>query len=107
MRIQFQTEGGLGYFPGLNRPLSIDTTKLPPEQASELEQLVRNADIFSRPSEIGGPAPGAADYRTYTVSVDDHDQAHTIELTEPIDDPALRALIDHLTTEQRRTVAQQ
>jgi hypothetical protein len=100
MRITFHASGGFGYFPGLDRPLTIDTAALPADQAAKLEKLVHDADLVNRPNEIGTPAPGAADYRTYTISID-NGGSHTVKLTDPIEDPALLALVEHLTAEQR------
>ena len=36
MRLQFKTEGGFAYLPGLNQPVTIDTDGLPPEEAGKL-----------------------------------------------------------------------
>lgn len=101
MRIQFQTDGGIAYFPGLSQPFTVDTASLPPQEAAELEALVRSARFFTRPARIGAVGPGAADYRTYTISVEDVGQSHTIKAIEPIEDPSLQALIDRLRARQR------
>ena len=97
MRIRFHSDGGFGYFPGLDEPLIIDTAHLPAEEAARFESLIGAADFFGRPETVGSPAPGAADLRRHTISVDDdHDHQHTVEVTEPVADPAMQALIDAL-----------
>jgi hypothetical protein len=98
LHIRFQSDGGLGYFPGLDEPLTIDTADLPPEEAARFEGLIGAADFFSRPETIGSPSPpGAADLRHHTISVDDdHGRSHTVEVTEPVVDAAIQALIDAL-----------
>lgn len=97
MRIRFQSDGGLGYFPGLNEPVMIDTTRLAPEEAARIEGLVGGADFFGRPEAAGVPAPGAADLRRYTITVDDDSgRSRTLELTDPVEDTSLHALIDSL-----------
>ena len=97
MRIRFQSDGGLGYFPGLAEPVTIDTADLAPEQAARFEGLVAAADFFARPATIGAPSPGAADLRHSTISVDeDEGRSHTVEVTDPVADPTLQALIDAL-----------
>jgi Emfourin len=101
MRIQFRPDGGLASFPGLERPLELDTAELAPEQAASLERLVRDAGVFALPARAGAPAPGAADYRSYTITVDDGARSHTITVAEPIEDAALRALVERLGAEQR------
>ena len=88
MRIRFQSEGGFGYFPGLSRPVTIDTAQLAPEKAAVIENLFRGADFFSRPEEVGAPAPGAADHRYYTITAKDDDRSHTIRVTEAVQDTA-------------------
>lgn len=101
MRIRFESEGGFGYFPGLQRPIELDTEQLPAQQAAQLEGLVQAANIFDRPEATVEPRPGAADHRTFTITVHDDARSRTLTLAEPLDDPTLRALVDHLIAEQR------
>jgi hypothetical protein len=96
MRITFQSDGGFAYFPGLDRPVTVDTSELPGDQAARIEGLVRAAGFFERPAQSRAAAPGAADHRTYTISVDDGAQSHTVTTTDPVEDPGLSALIGHL-----------
>ena len=97
MRIRFQSDGGLGHFPGLNEPVSIDTARLPGEEAARIEGLVGAADFFARPETARVPAPGAADMRVYTITVDDDKgRSRTLEVTDPVEDAALDALIGSL-----------
>ena len=99
MRIRLQSDGGFGYFPGLDEPVIVDTTDLPPGEAASLERLIGAADFFDRPEQVGAPAPGpgAADQRHYTITVEDDDgRSHTVEMTEPVEDAGLMALIDSL-----------
>ena len=99
MRIRFQSDGGLGYFPGLNEPVTVDTADLEPEEAARLEDLIGAANFFARQETVDSSAPGAADLRHYTITAaDDHGRSHTVEVTDPVADPALRALIDALRT---------
>jgi hypothetical protein len=101
MRVHFDSEGGFAHFPGLSQPVSVDTDELPPEQAARVEQLVRAANFFSQPDELAAPAPGAADYRTYTITVEDGGRSHTVRAAEPVEDQGVRALIEHLQAVQR------
>lgn len=96
MRIQFMTEGGLAYFPGLNKPVTIDTAHLPAGEAAMWEGLVRSTHFFTVPERASPAVPGAADYRQYTIMVDDGGQRHSIRLDEPVTDPGLRTLVEHL-----------
>jgi emfourin len=104
MRITFQADGGLGYFPGLNRPITIDTDALAQDEAARVHGLVRAARFFERPGEVAAPGPGAADYRRYTISIEDGERSHSVVTTDPVADPSLQALIDHLQAAQRRSL---
>ena len=100
MRIQFKTEGGIAYFPGLSKPVVIDTDELPTEEASELERLIETAGFFTLPAVIAPPR-GAADYRRYTISVTAPGHSHTVQLTDPVEDPHLQALLGYLKAKAR------
>jgi hypothetical protein len=104
MQIQFQVEGGIAHFPGLSRPVTVDTSSLPPAQAAGLENLVRTSGFFQRPPQVGTPARGAADYRTYTIHVENGAQSHTVRIVEPVEDSSLQALIDALRAHQKQIV---
>lgn len=99
MRIQFQVEGGLAHFPGLSRPVTIDTASLPSSEASELEGLVQRARFFTLPAQVGGPPK--PDARTYTISVEAAGRTTTVKIFEPIEDSALQSLVDKLRARQR------
>lgn len=101
MRIEFQTEGGIAHFPGLSRPVVIESDALAEEDASELKRLVEAAHFFERPTVAGAPRSGAADYRRYTISVEDGGRQHTIQLADAIEDPTLQQLLRFLQTKAR------
>jgi hypothetical protein len=94
LRIEFKREGGLAAFPGLSKPIAIDTAALPSADAAALESLVSAARFFDQPAEIGRPRPGAADYFQYKITIDASGRRHTVCLIEPIDDPNLQALVN-------------
>jgi hypothetical protein len=96
MRIIFQSEGGIAHFPGLSKPVTIDTDQLPEQAAAELRQLIESVRLFDRPAQVGSPAPGAADYRQFTITVEAGERRHTMRLVEPIEDPALQRLVRFL-----------
>lgn len=97
MRIQFSTEGGIAYFPGLSQPITIDSEQLTQQEGAKLRRLVEAADFFDLPAKIGKPAPGAADYRQYNVTIEEGQRRHTIHATEPIEDADLRRLVEFLS----------
>jgi hypothetical protein len=93
MRISLTTEGGIANFPGLHRPVSFALNELPIEPQGELRQLIDAADFFNQPAEPLPPAAGAADYRTYTITVQTPERCHTVRLHDPIADERMRRLI--------------
>lgn len=101
MIINFESEGGFAHFPGLSRPLRIDTADLPPEEAKDVEDLVQRAHFFDQAAVLGTPPPGAADLRSYTITVQDGGRTHTVTTSEALSDEALRDLIEHLRSRQR------
>ncbi len=100
MRIQLNIDGGLAYFPGLSKPIVVDSERLPAQEADKLRQLLNAARFFDLPPALKAPAPGAADYRKYTITVDDDSKHHTVQVTDPIEDPSLRALLNYLQTQR-------
>lgn len=96
MQITLRTEGGLAAFPGLNRPITVDSAELPAPEATELVRLVEQAKFFDRPAVASALPPGAADYREYTITVQDGDRQHTIRLADPVQDSDLQALLHFL-----------
>ncbi|WP_148615284.1 protealysin inhibitor emfourin [Nocardioides rubriscoriae] len=96
MRISLRTDGGLATFPGLTRPVEVDSSSLGADEAARLEHLVGAARFFARPEPAAGPAPGTADAMTYTLTVDDGTRTRTLTVSDPLEDDDLAALISHL-----------
>jgi hypothetical protein len=95
MRVRFKMDGGFVYLPARSEPTTIDTDDLPAEEAEELERLIEAAGFFELP-ETASPPRGAADYLRYTISVTTPDRSHTVQLTDPIEDPHVQALVEYL-----------
>ena len=91
MRITFATEGGVGFFPGLARPVTIEVDALAPDRREELRRLVDAARFFERPEPKSRQR--GADRRTYSVTVAAAGRERTLRLTEPVEDPSLAELI--------------
>ena len=96
MNITFQMSGGFAYIPGLSRPVIIDTAQIDPQVANQLEFLVRESRFFDQPARVDTTAKGAADYRTYTITLQDGPRIHTVQLTDPITDANLERLVSRL-----------
>ena len=102
MTITFEMSGGFAHLPALSRPVTIDTAQLEPQFRTELESLVRQSWFFDQPTYLT-PTKGAADYRTYTITVQDGSHVHTIQLTDPITDINLEQLVSRLRVMARKT----
>jgi len=101
MRIEFRMEGGIAHFPGLSQPVVIDSEALAEAEANELKRLVEEARFFERPTVAGAPRRGAADYRQYTITVEEDGRQHTVKLTDPVEEPTLQQLLRFLQTKAR------
>ncbi len=93
MLIQFAQEGGLGYFPGLSKPVMIDIDRLDGREAEELKRLVKAAQFFDLPRAIGTPTRGSADYQHYTLTIEDAGRRHTVRILVPVENNALQELV--------------
>lgn len=100
MRVQFQVSGGVGYFPGLAAPRTIDVDALDDADQQSLRQLVAEAQFFSLPSRIAA-ARGAADVQTYHITVEDGARRHSVAVSDPVPLEPLRKLVDALRSLSR------
>ena len=100
MKIYFKPEGGFGFFPGLNKPLELNSEQLSPEEASHLQQLIQEASFFDLPEQQPEAKQGA-DQKKYTIRVEDKDQQHWIELHYATINPQLQNLLSYLHQKQR------
>ncbi len=85
-----------GGFGGMRREIRIDTSVLFREDQALLERLVGEAGFFGLPGRFPRPSKGA-DYFTYTITVDDGDRRHTVEVSQPSLPEGLRPLVRELT----------
>ncbi len=101
MKISFQMDGGFASIPGLNRPVTFDTAQMDPQVANRLVTLVRDSRFFDQPASIKTMSEGGADYRSYTITVQDGARNHTVQLTDPVADPHLEQLVSQLQSMAR------
>jgi len=94
MKLTFQMEGGVAHFPGVARPVTIDTDVLPSGDVGQLLELVTRAIPFlgdeSQPAEAAPPA----DARTYRIAIDG-DERRSFTVTDPLPEP-VAALVREL-----------
>jgi hypothetical protein len=94
MRVMFETTGGFG---GLTTTKTIDSEKLPAEQANRLRQLVDASNFFNLSATIAYSGP-ARDFFQYKLAVESEGKKHTIAVDEPAAPPELKPLIQLLRT---------
>jgi hypothetical protein len=95
MRVQFQVSGGVGAFPALEAPRTINVDALAPDDRQALRRLVEDAHFFDLPRWLP-PPHGAADYQSSEVTIEDGPRQHTVTVSDPVSDPALQALLARL-----------
>lgn len=93
MRIEFSLEGGIGFFPGLNRPVTVEVEHLNATEAEELKRMVEAARFFDLPAAVGTPARGAADFQHAVLTIEDSGRRKTVRILVPVTDPALNDLV--------------
>jgi hypothetical protein len=101
MRVRLRVSGGVGVFPGLEAPRTIDADALEPEDRESLERLVERARFFDLPRRLPA-ASGSADYQSCEITIEDGLRQHTVTVPEPVPSPALQDLITRLRQLLRR-----
>lgn len=96
MKITYSIDGGFAFTPGLSRPVTVDTAKVDPATALELEGLVRDSAFFGLPARPAEAAPGAADLQTHTITVEDGSRVHAVQLIDPLPDGPLAQMVSRL-----------
>jgi hypothetical protein len=96
MRIELQTEGGMAFFPGLSKPIVLNSNDLSKAQSDQLQKLLVSARFFELPAASRSVPKGAADMRRYTITVEDGRRRRTVRLIDPIEDTQLQKLIEFL-----------
>ena len=93
MRVQLEVSGGIGFFPGLAAPRTIEVDRLSEDDQRSLRQLVEAAQFFALPSRIAAPR-GAADYRIYQITIEDGARRHSVAVSEPVALAPLQKLVE-------------
>jgi len=93
MIIHLVRSGGFG---GIRREVRIETRSLSSEEREPLEGLVKASGFFSLPGKFPRPGKGA-DFFTYSITVDDGERVHTVEVSEPSLPDILRPLIREIS----------
>jgi hypothetical protein len=90
MQVSFERSGG---FTGVLITLSLDTATLSPDQVTQLQRLVDEADFFHLPAAIPAAQPDRFQYR---ITIQEGDREHTVTVGEPGVPNTLRPLLEWL-----------
>jgi hypothetical protein len=97
MHVEFATSGGFAYFPGLARPVVIEASQLPEEEARQLDDLVAASHFFDLPEPTASTmSPSSPDCRQHTITIEKGGQCHTLIVNEPIEDSGIKQLVSFL-----------
>jgi hypothetical protein len=94
MRIQFKRSGG---FAGIPLNANIDVDALSSTESQHVLHLIDDADFFALPSMMTAAVPGGDRFQ-YTLTVETPERQHTVEIHEAASPPALRPLLEWLTS---------
>jgi hypothetical protein len=89
MRIKMERTGG---FAGIRVERDIDSNKLAPSEAKQLERLVRESHFFQLPAELRSPGPGTDRFH-YRLTIESEKGARTVEAPEAAATGSLRELL--------------
>ena len=92
MKVYFEQSGGLA---GVGSYASVDSDSLQPEEASELQRLIDDANFLELPSQPSAPSRGA-DYMEYKITIEINNNKHFIKTTDLTMPPNVSPLIRYL-----------
>jgi hypothetical protein len=93
MKVYFEQSGGLAR---ISTHVSINSDSLQPEEASQLQSLIKDANFFELPSQLPAPSRGA-DYLEYKITIEaNNDKKHSIKTTDLTMPPNVGPLIRYL-----------
>ncbi|NJL81153.1 MAG: hypothetical protein HC836_21310 [Richelia sp. RM2_1_2] len=90
MLISLERSGG---FTGIGKVITIDTTKIPQNQAEQLPILLECANFFNLPTSIIADSTHRDRFQ-YTITVEDQNKQHSVTVGESLIPGTLRPLID-------------
>ncbi len=94
MKIEYERTGGVA---GMRMAATIDSDRLSPEEARQLEQNLAAARFFDLPAAPAAPGGTGADRFHYRISVESAGRKHTIDFGEAAMPESLQPLVRQLT----------
>jgi hypothetical protein len=101
MRVELTIDGGFACFPGLAKPITIDSTQLPAADAADLRRLC-GAALAVASDESTSPPATLYDARRYHLAIDIDGVKRDLDAADPVSQPAVADLIAFVTNVSRR-----
>jgi len=92
VKVEFWRTGGVA---GIRLTSTLDTEKLPPQEADRLRRLISTACFFDQPSSLKSSTSGADRFQ-YQVTVEEGDRIKKVEIDESCIPRTFQPLIDYL-----------
>ena len=92
MQVELFIDGGVGFFPGLARPIVLDEQNLPADERQELSRLVSAARAEPAAARAA-PSAAVPDGRTYRVRIVSADGTTELQSADPAVPPSFAALM--------------
>ena len=92
MKVEFCRTGGIA---GTRLMATLDTERLPPQEAARLRRLISTACFFDQPISLKSSTSGA-DRFEYQVTVEEGDRIKKVEIDESCIPRTFQPLIDYL-----------
>lgn len=93
MRIHFERTGGIA---GMRIKATIDTQRLPGDEAQEVQRLVETTGFFGLPAELRSPTPGMDQFH-FILTIEAGERSHTVSVGDAAAPDELRPLLRRLT----------
>jgi hypothetical protein len=98
LKITLSTGGGLY---AATKRIEIDTNTLPVEEQTKLQNLIDQSNFFTL-SNLP-PPPGAADYNSYMLKIEDKNKSHSVKTTTFSMTNELNTLIGFILSLSKKT----
>lgn len=101
MRVELTIDGGFACIPGLAKPIVLDGTQLRGSDLAELRRLCQAA-VATPNRATKTQSQSLPDARRYRLTLEIDGAEHKITVADPVNEPAIAALIDFLTVRRGR-----
>ena len=92
MRVEFCRTGGVA---GTRLTVTLDTERLPPQEAARLRRLISAASFFDQPTSLKSSTSGADRFQ-YQVTVEEGDRIKKVDIDESCVPRTFQPLIEYL-----------